>query len=908
MNRRALIIVVVALAASAALLSTLTGFLVDRLWFDTLGFGAVFATVWHTKLAVFGIATGLSACLLAVNGLVAVRTPVWRRRRLRATRIPRDGEEGLPEVVELSLEDLPWRLLVLTGAVVMGGFLGFGQIGNWDLFLRWRAALPFDRTDPVFGRDLGFYVFTLPVYRAALDWGVLVVSLSALMAAGVFWARGAVELDQGVPRLAASAGRHLSALLAVFLLLKGGGYLLQRYDLLLAASGVVFGAGYTDLHVRLPFLMALVGIALVGAALCLVSLVVGGLRLPIVAILLLLGASASAGAVAALFQSYRVKPDELRLEAPYLARSIAGTRYGFGLDRVSVKPFPAAGQLTPAVLAANAPTIQNLRWWDPAPLRDTYRQLQELRLYYDFHDVDVDRYTLGGTYQQVMLAARELNQARLPPDAQTWINQHFKFTHGFGLVMSPVNRFDEEGLPVFYVKDIPPTSSVGLALSRPQLYFGEETGNYVVVRGGTTEFDYGRGQDNVYTTYEGRDGVTLGSLWRRGLFAWYFGDMKLLISENVTPGSRILFRRLVQERISRVAPFLRLDRDPYLVVADSRLLWLQDAYTVSDAMPYSQATPEGLTYIRNAVKITVDAYDGTVTFYVADTADPLVRTYARIFPTLFRPLDDMPPSVRQHLRYPEDLFRLQAGVYATYHMTDPEVFYNREDQWNFPQVTVNGRTIAMEPYYTIMRLPGETREEFILMLPMVPNNRDNMIAWLAARCDGSAYGTVIEFAFPKEKLLFGPAQVEARIDQDTTISQQLSLWNQTGSRVIRGNLLVIPIDDALLYVEPLYLRAEHRELPELKRLIASVGDRVVMSTSVDTLLAALFPSAPKTTVVEAAAPPARPPGGAAEPGAASEALRHYRAAFRALNQGDWRTFGAEMDTLRRALEATSPSP
>jgi uncharacterized protein len=356
-----------------------------------------------------------------------------------------------------------------------------------------------------------------------------------------------------------------------------------------------------------------------------------------------------------------------------------------------------------------------------------------------------------------------------------------------------------------------------------------------------------------------------------------------------------------------VAPFLRLDHDPYLVVADHRAIWLQDAYTVSDALPYSQADRDGVNYIRNSVKIALDAYDGTVTFFMADPADPLVRTYARIFPTLFRSMDAMSPSLRQHIRYPEDLFRLQAAVYGTYHMTDPEVFYNKEDQWSFPQVTVNGKTAAMQPYYTIMRLPGEAREEFILMLPMVPNKRDNMIAWLAARCDGPAYGTLIEFAFPKDKLLYGPAQIEARIDQDTTISQQLSLWNQTGSRVIRGNLLVIPIDDALLYVEPLYLRAENRELPELKRLIASVGERVVMNTTVDALLADLFPGAPKPAPgVVATAPEigARP---AAGPGAPSEALRHYRAAFRALNQGDWRTFGVEMDALRRALEAAPPS-
>jgi uncharacterized membrane protein (UPF0182 family) len=376
-----------------------------------------------------------------------------------------------------------------------------------------------------------------------------------------------------------------------------------------------------------------------------------------------------------------------------------------------------------------------------------------------------------------------------------------------------------------------------------------------VTGGGTSEFDYPKGQENVYNTYQGRDGVSLGSLWRRALFAWYFGDLNLLISGNVTASSRILFRRLIQERISEIAPFLRLDRDPYLVVNDGRLLWLQDAYTTSDAVPYSQLTREnGVNYIRNAVKIAIDAYDGTPVFYVADPDDPLVRTYQRIFPTLFQPLDAMPAGLRQHLRYPEDLFLVQAHMYGTYHMTDPEVFYNKEDLWSFPQESYAGAAVTMQPYYTIMRLPGETHEEFILMLPMVPNSRDNMIAWLAARCDGEHYGTLIEYAFPKEKLVFGPAQIEARIDQDTTISQQLSLWNQTGSRVIRGNLLVIPIDDALLYVEPLYLRAEKRELPELKRLIASAGDRVVMSQNVEPLLAALFSGAAAPPVVVASAP------------------------------------------------------
>ncbi len=899
----ALLLAAIVFFVAVVLTATFSGFLVDWLWFDSLGYGAVFSTVWQTKLAVFVIVAGVSSLVLAVNGLVAARTRTRQVRRLRLIR-GNGGIEGLPEIFELSPDNLPWRTIVLAVAPLLGVLIGAAHAGNWDLFLKWLYAVPFARAEPAFGHDLGFYVFSLPVYELGRDWALLLLFLAAAMAGGVYWVFGAIEVQDGLPRLSAAAVRHLSVLLAVFFLVKAGDYVLQRYDLLLGGNGVVFGAAYTDVHLRLPLLAVLVGISLVAMVLCAANVVFQGFRLPVAAVVLLLGAALLNGLIPGLFQSYRVKPDELRLETPYITRNIELTRYGFGLDRISSKSFPAEGKLTPEVLAANGTTIQNIRWWDPRPLLDTYRQLQEIRLYYDFRDVDIDRYTFNGTYQQVLLSARELNQTRLPADAQTWINQHFKFTHGIGLAMSPVNRFDEEGLPVFLVKDIPPVSPPELRIERPELYFGEETRNYVVVGGGTKEFAYAKGQDNVYTTYAGRDGVSLASVWRRLLFAWHLGDIKLLISSNVTASSRILFRRLTQERIERLAPFLRLDRDPYLVVSDGRLIWLQDAYTTSDALPYSQRNRRGgINYIRNAVKVATDAYDGRPMFYVADPDDPIMRTYQRIFPSLFQPLDSMPPALRQHVRYPEDLFLTQAGMYNTYHMTDPEVFYNKEDLWSFPQENYGGESATMQPYYTIMRLPGEAREEFILMLPMVPHNRDNMIAWLAARCDASHYGTMIEFAFPKEKLIFGPAQIEARVDQDTTISQQLSLWNQIGSRVIRGNLLVIPIDDALLYFEPLYLRAEKRELPELKRLIASAGDRVVMSQHVDTLLAALFNGQTKPPPVAAAPPSAEPSAAPPQPSeSSSEALTHYRRALEALRNGDWQTFGVEMDALRKALE------
>jgi uncharacterized protein len=906
------------LAAAAIVLlvafAILSRFFVDLLWFSSLGFRSVFTTIWLTELTVFVLAAGISAAILLLNGFIAARTDSRGLRRPRSFKVVGRGLEGLPEVIEFSVDNLPWRLIVAAVAVLLGLFIGFAQTSNWEIALKWLYAAPFGRSDPLFGHDLGFYVFSLPVYESVLDWALLIIFLAAAMAVTIYFLRGDVYYRQGeLPTLSAFAIRHLSGLLAIFFLTKAVGYILQRYDLMTSNNGVVFGAAYTDVHLRLPFLLALGGISLLGAILCVANVWLKGIRLPLAAVALVFAVSSLSTIVPGLFQSYWVKPDELRLESRYIANNIALTRYGFALDSISSAPFPAKGRLTPEVVAANDATIQNIRWWDPRPLLDTYRQLQEIRLYYDFHDIDIDRYVIDGSYREVMLSPRELNQSKLPADAQTWINQRFKFTHGNGIAMNPVNRFDEEGLPVFYIKDIPPVAPPELRIDRPEIYFGEETSNYVVVGGDTKEFDYAKGQENVYNVYQGRDGVSLGSFWRRALFAWYFADLKLLISDNVTASSRMLFRRLIQDRIGQIAPFLLLDHDPYLVASDGRLIWMQDAYTASDALPYSQQSQlRGINYIRNSVKVTVDAYDGNPVFYIADPADPIVQTYQRIFPALFKPMDSMPESLRRHIRYPEDLFILQASVYGTYHMKDPEVFYNKEDLWSFPKENYAGQTITMQPYYTIMRLPGESREEFILMLPMVPRNRDNMIAWLAARCDGSNYGKVIEFAFSKEKLIYGPAQIEARIDQDTTISQQLSLWNQTGSRVIRGNLLAIPIDDTLLYVEPLYLSAESRQLPELKRLIATAGDRVVMSTDVPSLLAALFTQEGKQpTVVTSTSTPAAPEAGVTQQppaGANSEALGHYRRAFDALNKGDWRTFGAEMEAMQKALQGAPAKP
>jgi uncharacterized membrane protein (UPF0182 family) len=517
----------------------------------------------------------------------------------------------------------------------------------------------------------------------------------------------------------------------------------------------------------------------------------------------------------------------------------------------------------------------------------------------------VDRYWLDGAYQQVMLSARELKPALLPRNAQTWVNLHVLFTHGNGVVMSPVTRQSAEGLPIFYLQDIPPVATGGPAIREPRIYYGQETDTNVIVKGGSPEFDYPKGKDNVYASYEGAGGVAVGGIARRVLFAWYFKDLNLLLSRYITGDSRIMLRRTIEERVRTIAPFLRLDRNPYVVISEGRLFWIQDAYTTSRYFPYAQPLPNmELNYIRNAVKVVIDAYNGTVDFYVADPADPIAATYQRIFPTLFKPLEAMPQDLQKHIRYPEDLFFIQAQVYQTYHMDSPEVFYNREDLWQFPRQPTGGDTATMTPYYIIMRLPGEPRAEFFLMLPMVPSQRENMIAWLAARCDPPQYGKLIVYEFPKDKLVYGPFQIEALINQNTEISQQLSLWNQLGSRVIRGNLLVIPIENSILYVSPLYLRAETGQLPELKRVIAAYGDHVVMAETLARALALLFEQ-PALASPPSGASAATSPAGPAEADRAREALSHYSRALERLKVGDWGGFGAELDALRPLLEELS---
>jgi uncharacterized protein len=891
--------------------------LVDWLWFSSIGYEGVFWTIFTARtglfLAVFAVSTG-AFWLSGRLALRFARRPAARPPRAAFSPYAAQTPQGALALLSYVSPHVSGRLAVAGVAILLGLLTAAIEISNWDVVLRFLQQVPYGESDPVFGKDIGFYLFSLPAYVALKNWLLLLLFFSAVIAGGVYWLQGDIEFDTPPRGLSPAALTHASVLLGLYFVVKAGSYALDRYLLLYSDNGVVVGAGYTDLHVRLPILWLLVGLAVVCAIASWVNVRWRNWRIPAAAVALLFATSFVVAVLfPALFNRFYVKPSELQLEAPYIERNIALTRQAYNLRQIDVKPFAVEERLNFTSLEANRATIDNIRLWDWQPLISTYAQLQEIRTYYKFLDMDLDRYRLDGTYQQVMLSARELESSLLPSNAQTWVNLHLLFTHGNGVVMSPVTRKTTEGLPTFYLQDIPPVASGGPAIREPRLYFGQGEERYVIVKGSTPEFDYPKGKDNVYAAYDGADGVAIGDMARRGLFSWYYGDPNILLTEYITNESRILLHRNIQDRVRTIAPVLRLDHDPYIVVSNGRLFWMQDAYTTSDWFPYAQPQSSGgLNYIRNSVKVVIDAYNGSADFYVSDPGDPLVRTYQRIFPGLFKPLAAMPADLQQHIRYPEDLFLVQAQLYRAYHMDTAEVFYNREDLWQFPRQAADNEGLGMRetprmaPYYMIMRLPGEARAEYVLMLPMVPSQRENMIAWLVARCDPPDYGKVVVYEFPKDKLVYGPFQIEARIQQNTDISQQISLWNQMGSRVIRGHLLVVPIENSILYVSPLYLRAATGQLPELKRVIAAYGDRVVMEETLGAALAALFKETAPLPVRPGAAGAASPVGPA--DARAREALAHYDRAIERLKAGDFAGFGTELDALRPLLEALGRPP
>ena len=872
----------------------------DWLWYVEVGFTQVFTTVLSLRGWLFLGAGGAVFIFVYGNLWLAARTAapdvLWEL----------DDQLGLPG--RAVLEPLIRKLLLPVIAVI-GILSGLRASASWDMVLGYINRSAFGATDPLFGRDIAFFVFELPLWRFLYSGAMTLVLGTLLLSVATYVLLRSLVLTAQGPRLAAGARTHLLALGALLLVLRALGFWLDRYELVYSPRGVVFGASYTDVHAALPVLGALTALALLCAAACLFQMTRPGWGF-LVAGLVVLGVAwaGGLGIWPALLQRFQVMPNELVAERPYIEHNIRMTRQAYGLNAVKEQDFAAEERLTSAALERNALTIKNIRLWDHRPLLTSFGQLQEIRTYYKFADVDVDRYLINNELRQIMLSARELSYPHLP--SRVWINEHLTFTHGYGLVAGPVNRVTPEGLPDLFVKDIPPISTGGFPkITRPQIYYGELSNEYVIVRTRSQELDYPSGDQNVYSRYTGRGGVPMNGL-RKLAFAMRFGEIKILLSDDLTAESRLMMYRRVAERVRQAAPFLRYDHDPYFVVTDDgRLVWIIDAYTTTDRYPYAQ--PErGLNYIRNSVKVTVDAFDGTMVFYVVDPADPLIRAWARAFPRLFTPFERMPANLRAHVRYPEDLFTLQAKMYGTYHMQDPQVFYNKEDLWTIPRLTQEGRDREMEPYFTIMRLPGGKAEEFVLLSGFNPARRDNMIAILAARSDAPNYGGLIVYTFPKQKLVYGPRQIDARVNQDPVISAQFSLWNQQGSRVLRGSLLAIPIEDSLIYVQPIYLSAEQGALPELRRVIVAFGNQIAMEPSLEQSLQRIFGGRIREESATGRGPEAagpEPAGSAALAPLAQRAWDAWQKGQEALRRGDWAGYGQAQkqleDTLRQLREA-----
>jgi uncharacterized protein len=801
--------------------------------------------------------------------------------------------------------------LSLPVSLVLALLVALLAAAEWRTVVQFTHRAPFGVSDPVFGRDVSYYVFTVPLLAKALGFTALVLGIAYVaIVVPIYLARGEIGIRAARFRVEPLAAVHLGALTAVLLVVEALRILLVDVpDVLQASHAPLQGASYTDLHVTVPLLRVTAVLALVSAGIVLwnaarhrfgrgSATTVGGF----IALAMLL-----LGVVPSMYQRLVVQPNELAREAPQIVQHIAATRRAWGIDGIERRELGAEQRLTGADVAANQATIANVRLWDREPLLQTFGQIQAIRTYYDFAAVDDDRYRVGGELRQVMLSAREMNTAALP--TRTFINEHLTYTHGMGLTLGPSNQVTPEGLPVLWIKDLPPAASVPLRVTRPQIYFGERANDFVLAPTRQREFDYpaGEGDAAVYSRYEGRRGVLAGSFGRRLLFALRFRSLNVVLSRDLVPETRVLFHRNVRERAELALPFVRFDRDPYLVVTDSgHLTWVLDAYTTTDRYPYAQRIDDGTSYMRNSVKVTIDAYDGALRAYVSDPADPMVRTLARIYPGLLRPLAEMPADVRAHLRYPEDLFRVQTALYGTFHMTDPETFYHREDQWQVPTSQRDGGEGFVR--HIVMRLPGEREPEFILMRPFTPRQKDNLAAWMVARNDGAHYGKLVAYRFPRQSLVFGPTQIVNRINQDTEVARQVSLWDQRGSEVIRGELLVIPIEGSLIYVQPLYLRAQGGRIPELKRVIVAHESRVAMEETLEAGLRRLFgetAAAGEAAASRVGAAPATPPaadGSRTLDVLVRQAREHYERARAAQRADDWAAYGEAMKRLGEVLD------
>jgi uncharacterized protein len=884
----------------------IVAFVTDVEWYDALGLRDVYLTRWGLQWELFLASFLLALVYLAVNVVIALR--VRSGGALRAVGIRR------------SVLRTPAGWITLGASVVIALILSGGVTSQWQSLALFLHSTPTGTTDPVLGQDISFYLLTLPFLHAATNWSLGLDFMAVLLIAALYsWRGDAFDFRPTAPSLA-----HVSVLLAAFAVTLGVSAWFGRYDLLFAHnSSVVWGAAYTDIKARLPIYTFQAGLAIVLAGGLLVNAWLRRLWIPAAAAALWVGVAIVGAVYPSVVQGVSVTPNAQAYELPYIQREIAGTQAAYGLNSVTVSNFSGDQPLTAQDVQNDQATVNNLRLWDYTQLAETYQQQQAIRTYYTFHDIDIDRYIINGQYQQLEISAREIDTSKLSAAAQNWTNEHLQYTHGYGAAASPVNAVIGEGLPASVVGDLPPTGP--LKITQPAIYFGEvpSIDDYDIAPTSVREFDYPQGSQDVFTNYSGMHGVPMTSV-NRALWALKLGDPNLLVTQQLTDESQMLYRRNIVERAHELAPFLKFDQDPYLVVVDGRLYWVLDAYTTASTFPYSQTETFGrdqyqeeINYIRNSVKVVVDAYEGTTVFYVVDPKDPLIKAYAATFPSLFRPVEQMPDTLRAHLRVPEDMFKLQVGIYATYHVTPDaagaRVLFAREDVWAVPttQSGPNSPASAMQPYYVLFRLPGEQNPEFLLIMPFTPLNKSNLVSWLAARSDGGHYGQYVAYVLPKDKTIFGPQQVANRINANTQISSDFTLFNQAGSEVQQGNLLVVPIGNSFLYFEPVYLRAKQASsLPELKRVILVDQDNVVYTFTLDQAIQLLVGTAPPTTNQ----PPTTTYTAAQIAQIQSliaQANEHYAAAYDALKRGDLTTFSTEMqkvgDILKQLAQLTGAS-
>lgn len=878
--------------------SIFVNFYTEVLWFESINYSSVYWKSFNTEYLVWFAAFIFFLGFAYLNSQIASKvkpvSPV--------------NAELMHEFYKFKSPKIFVKALIFVVGLIMAGVAS----SSWMNLLTFSNRESFGIVDPIFGKDLEFYVFQLPLYSDIKSWLMAVLIINLLLIILIYFYKQGFTFSTGRLLISPKAQIHISVILIAIFALEIIAFWLRGFNLLYSSrSSIFYGAGYTDINAQLIGYRIMMVVMAICAILLIISIMRKKWQLLVYAIFVYF---ASLIAFSVLYpvivQKFIVEPNEQAKELPYISSNISFTRKAYDLEKIEEKNFIVDESLDLDGIKKNNAAIKNIMLWDYRPLLTTFKQLQVIRTYYNFYDLDIDRYTINNDYRQIMISAREIDINKLPSDAQTWVNKELIFTHGYGAVVSPVNVVTSEGMPVFFIKDIPPQSNSDIKIERPEIYFGEMTKNPVIVKGNIAEFDYPIGDSNRYTYYQGNSGVNIGSFFRRLLFAWKYSDINYLVTNYINSESRILYIRDINERVSKIAPFLTLDKDPYIVVANGKLIWIFDAYTKTEYYPYSTPYENKYNYIRNSVKITIDAYTGEVNFYLfKPEEDPIIRVYHKIFPDLFKNIEEMPNEIRAHLRYPQDLFDIQAQIYQQYHMTEAQIFYNKEDLWTIANEKFEGKIKPMESFYAIMKLPGEKKEEFLMLVPFTPNKRDNMIAWLAVRSDGENYGKMLVYKFPKQQLVFGPMQISARIDQDPVISQELTLWNQQGSRVSRGNLIVIPIEKSLLYVQPLYLQATEGQMPELKRVIVAFGNKIAMESTLDEALMKIFGGKINTSeyvdqeILQADNIREKQITSEEDLGVLSKsALEHYQKAEKYIKEGKWSNYGEELELLKKDLQ------